>query len=153
MEPAMPRLSGPHARTVYRALGAVVVLVSVISPLFAEAVPVEEAAKFLLILAASAGSEGRVACKESDMVFQMKKHEISVDAKANVAWSFTSEQTKFYAGQGKLVVCNSRKLFGDGGCIAFERISGRLTIFIHQANLGKSGITLPESFLRNAVKI
>ena len=86
------------------------------------------------------------------MVMQLKKSEISVDAKANVAWSFTPEQTKFYAGQGKLVVCSSRKLFAEGGAIAFERINSRLTIFVHQANLGRSGVTLPDSFLRVAVK-
>ena len=51
------------------------------------------------------------------------------------------------------MVCNSRKLFPDGGAVAFERISGRLTIFVHSSNLGKSGITLPDSFLRNAVKV
>jgi hypothetical protein len=123
------------------------------TPLSAGGVTVEEAAKFLLILASSAGSEGRVACKALDMVMQLKKSEISVDAKANIAWSFTPEQTKFYSGQGKLVVCNQRKLFADGGGVAFERISGRLTIFVHQANLGRSGVSLPESFLRLAVKL
>jgi hypothetical protein len=124
----------------------------VATPLAAEGVPVEEAAKYLLILATSAGSEGRVACKELDMVIQLKKQEISVDAKANVAWAFTSAQTKFYLGEKKLVVCSSRKLFADGGAIAFERINGRLTVFYHPANLEKSGIRLPESFLRAAVK-
>ncbi|WLT33391.1 hypothetical protein [Geothrix sp. PMB-07] len=121
--------------------------------LHAEGVPVQDAAKFLLILASSAGSEGRVACKELDMVIQLKKQEISVDAKAQVAWSFTPEQTRFYAEQGKLVVCSSRKLFPEGGIIAFERIGGRLTIFVHQANLGRSGVNLPESFLKMAVKM
>ena len=148
----MLRLASPHARAVYRYLGVAMVLVSAVVPLLAEGVPVEEAAKFLLILANSAGSEGRVACRELDMVMQMKKSEISVDAKANVAWAFTPDQTRFYAGQGKLVVCSSRKLFADGGAIAFERIGGRLTIFVHQANLGRSRVALPESFLRVAVK-
>jgi len=114
---------------------------------------VEEAAKFLLILASSAGSEGRVACKEMDMAMQLKKREISVDAKANVAWAFTPEQTRFYSGQGKLVVCNSRKLFTDGAAIAFERTNGRLTVFYHPTNLERSGVRLPDSFLRGAVKI
>jgi len=120
--------------------------------LAADGVPASEAAKFLLILANSAGSEGRVACKELDMVVQLKKQEISVDAKANVAWAFTADQTAFYAGQGKLVVCSSRKLFAEGGAVAFERIAGRLTVFVHQGNLAKSGVTLPDSFLRVAVK-
>ncbi|MBI1752243.1 MAG: hypothetical protein HY014_04835 [Acidobacteria bacterium] len=119
----------------------------------AEGVPVQEAAKYLLILAASAGSEGRVACKELDMVAQLKKQEISVDAKARVAWSFTPEQTRFYAEQGKLVVCNSRKVFPEGGIIAFERVGGRLTVFVHRTNLGRSGVSLPESFLKMAVKM
>jgi hypothetical protein len=149
----MLRLSNPRARIVYRCLGAGTVIISAVVPLSAQAVPVDEAAKFLLILATSAGSEGRVACKEMDMVIQLKKQEISVDAKANVAWAFTPDQTKFYAGQGKLVVCNNRKLFGDGGAIAFERVSGRLVIFVHQGNLGRSGVTLPDAFLRNAVKM
>jgi len=136
----------------FRHVAVAALLCLVPSHLTAQGVPVDEAAKFLLILANSAGSEGRVACRELDMVMQLKKSEISVDAKANVAWSFTPEQTKFYAGQGKLVVCSSRKLFADGGAIAFERISSRLTIFVHQANLGRSGVTLPDSFLRMAVK-
>lgn len=122
-------------------------------PLRAADVPVSEAAKLLLILANSAGSEGRVACKELDMVIQLKKQDISVDAKANVAWAFTPEQTRTYAGQGKLVVCSSRKLFAEGGVIAFERINGRLTVFVHQGNLAKNAVTLPESFLRMVVKI
>ncbi|HJV48017.1 MAG TPA: hypothetical protein VJ549_01960 [Geothrix sp.] len=136
-----------------RRLGVPVLMLAAGLSVRAEGVPVPEAAKFLQILASSAGSEGRVACKELDMVMQLKKQDISVDAKANVAWSFTPDQTRFYAGQGKLVVCNNRKLFAEGGAIAFERIGGRLTVFIHQANLGRSGVTLPESFLRTAVKM
>jgi len=149
----MLRLSQPLYRQLSRYLHAAALTSLAATPLLAEGVPVEEAAKFLLILANSAGSEGRVACKELDMVMQLKKSEISVDAKANVAWSFTSDQTRSYAGPGKLVVCSSRKLFADGGAIAFERIGGRLTIFVHQANLKGSGVSLPESFLRVAVKM
>jgi len=148
----MLRRTHPHFKSACRCLGAAVMVLAAPSA-HADGVSVPEAAKFLLILAGSAGSEGRVACKELDMVFQLKKQDISVDAKANVAWSFTSEQTRFYAGQGKLVICNNRKLFVDGGAIAFERIGGRLTIFVHQVNLGRSGITLPDSFLRAAVKM
>jgi hypothetical protein len=146
-------LRQPFLHRVSRGLGASLLVALISLPLSAEGITVEEAAKFLLILASSAGSEGRVACKELDMVMQLKKSEISVDAKANIAWSFTPEQTKFYSGQGKLVVCNQRKFFADGGVVAFERISGRLTIFVHQANLGRSGVSLPESFLRMAVKM
>ncbi len=148
----MPSCPHSQIRVRFQQASVAVLLCMVPSALRAQGVPVEEAAKFLLILANSAGSEGRVACKELDMVMQLKKSEISVDAKANVAWSFTPEQTKFYAGQGKLVVCSSRKLFAEGGAIAFERINSRLTIFVHQANLGRSGVTLPDSFLRVAVK-
>jgi len=140
-------------RAVSRALGAQALVALASLPLSAEGVSVEEAAKYLLILATSAGSEGRVACKELDMVFQLKKQEISVDAKANVAWAFTPAQTRFYLGERKLVVCSSRKLFADGGAIAFERINGRLTVFYSPANLEKSGIRLPDSFLRAAVKV
>jgi hypothetical protein len=45
-----------------------------------------------------------------------------------------------------------RFLQPDGGSIAFERTNGRLTVFYHPANLERSGIHLPESFLRGAVK-
>lgn len=139
-------------RFLSHALAPSVLIFTMTLPLSAEGVSVEDAARFLLILASSAGSEGRVACKELDMAMQLKKREISVDARANVAWAFTAEQTKFFSGQGKLVVCNSRKLFMDGGSIAFERTNGRLTVFYHPANLERSGIHLPESFLRGAVK-
>jgi hypothetical protein len=135
-----------------RALAVPILMALAALPLSAEGVSVEEAAKFLLILASSAGSEGRVACKELDMVIQLKKHDISVDAKANIAWAFTPAQTKFYLEEKKLVVCSSRKLFADGGAIAFERVNGKLTIFCNLANVEKSGIHLPDSILRIAVK-
>lgn len=147
----MPRPPFP-IHVVSRTLVVLGVLGLVPLPMSAEGVPVEEAAKFLLIIAASAGSEGRVACKELDMVIQLKKQVISVDAKANVAWAFTAAQTKFYLEEKKLVVCNSRKLFADGGAIAFERHNNKLVIFYNQVNLEKSGVHLPESFLRSAVK-
>ena len=143
----------PLTHALSRALAVPALVVLATQPLSADGVSVEEAAKYLLILATSAGSEGRVACKELDMVIQLKKQEISVDAKANVAWAFSPSQTKFYLGEKKLVVCSSRKLFVDGGAIAFERINGRLTIFYNPANLVKSGIHLPDSFLRTAVKV
>ena len=146
----MPSCPHSQIRVRFQQASVAVLLCMVPSALRAQGVPVEEAAKFLLILANSAGSEGRVACKELD-IKTVAVHS-KVDAKANVAWSFTPEQTKFYAGQGKLVVCSSRKLFAEGGAIAFERINSRLTIFVHQANLGRSGVTLPDSFLRVAVK-
>lgn len=148
----MPPLSPSLHRRWLRGLRVGWLSLLPIFPISAQGVPVEEAARFLLILATSAGSEGRVACRELDMVMQLKKSEISVDAKANVAWAFTSGQTKFYAGQGKLVVCSSRRLFADGGVVAFERINGRLTVFVHQANLGRTGVNLPDSFLCMTVR-
>ena len=148
----MPRRFRPFLHQNLWAPGAPVLIAFTCLPLPAEGVSVEEAAKFLLILASSAGSEGRVACKEMDMAMQLKKREISVDAKANVAWAFNPAQTKFYLGEKKLVVCNSRKLFANGGAIAFERVNNRLVIFYNQVNLEKSGVHLPDSFLRSAVK-
>jgi hypothetical protein len=145
-------LSMSHAAFRLAGTPALVVALAPV-PLAGGEVPVEEAAKFLLILATSAGSEGRVACKELDMVIQLKKQAISVDAKAHVAWAFTAEQTRFYAAENKLVVCNHRKLLEAGGAIAFERIQGRLTVFVHPVNLGRSGVKLPDSFLRGAVKV
>lgn len=153
VETTMPRHPHLILRSFSRSVATTVLFAIVAMPLSAEGVSVEEAAKFLLILASSAGSEGRIACREMDMAMQLKKREVSVDAKANVAWAFTPEQTRFYAGQGKLVVCNNRKLFTDGGAVAFERANGRLTIFYNQANLDKSGVHLPDSILRGAVKI
>jgi hypothetical protein len=137
----------------FRLTGVPALAIALAAPLAGGDVSVEEAAKFLLILATSAGSEGRVACRELDMVIQLKKQAISVDAKASVAWAFTAEQTKFYAAESKLVVCNHRKLLEAGGAVAFERINGRLTVFVHLTNLGRSGVRLPESFLRGAVKV
>jgi hypothetical protein len=147
----MPRSRAFH-HLVSRTLVASALMSVVSLPLAADGVPLEEAARLLLILAASAGSEGRVACKELDMVIQLKKQEISVDAKANIAWAFTPAQTKFYLDEKKLVVCNSRKLFANGGAIAFERVNNRLVIFYNLANLEKSGVHLPDTFLRSAVK-
>ena len=118
----------------------------------AQGISVEEATKYLVILAASAGSEGRVACKELDMVVRLKKQGISVDAKANIAWAFSPDQAKFYAEGNKLVVCNTRKLFASGSAVAFERINGRLTVFVHKENLERTGVKLPDSFLQSAVK-
>ncbi len=55
----MLRRVQPLYRCISRGLGAAAVVVLSTLPLPAEGAPVEEAAKFLLILAHSAGSEGR----------------------------------------------------------------------------------------------
>ncbi len=51
------------------------------------------------------------------------------------------------------MVCNNRKRLGESGSVAFERVGGRLTIFVHKANLAKSGVTLPPAFLQSAVQL
>ena len=123
------------------------------SPARAEGLPVELAAKYLLIVAEAAGSTGRVACREMDMAMYLKKQGISVDAKASTAWAFTAAQARDYGAEGKFVVCNERKLLAEGGCLAFEKVSGRILVFVHQANLARSGVKLPDSILNGAVKI
>lgn len=122
------------------------------APLPAQDLGLDQVAHYLLIVAASAGSEGRVACRETDMAVELKRRGVSVDAKANVAWAFTAAQARDYGQEGKLVVCTSRALFREGGALAFERVGGRLTVFLNKANLARSGVKLPESFLRSAVQ-
>lgn len=125
---------------------------ALVAPAQAQDLGLDQVASYLLIVAASAGSEGRVACREMDMALQLKKRGVSVDARANVAWAFTGAQARDYAQEGKLVVCTRRSLFGEGGTVAFERVGGRLVVFVNKANLERSGVKLPESFLRGAVQ-
>jgi hypothetical protein len=122
-------------------------------PALAEGLPVEMAAKYLLIVAEAAGSTGRIACRETDMAIFLKKQGISVDAKASTAWAFTPAQAKAFGEEGKFVVCNSKKLLTEGGCLAFEKVGGRVTVFVHQENLKRSGVKLPDAILNGAVKI
>lgn len=147
MSPSLPRPL--HLPALLRALGVCIVAAL---PVQAQDMGMDQVANYLLIVAASAGSEGRVACREMDMAIQLKNRGVSVDAKANVAWAFSASQAHAFAQEGKLVVCTKRSLFAEGGALAFERVGGRLIVFVNKANLARSGVKLPESFLRGAVQ-
>jgi hypothetical protein len=146
------RPSHPRPPVHLRLLAPASACLALAAPARAQDLGMDQVASYLLIVAASAGSEGRVACREMDMAIQLKKRGVSVDAKANVAWAFTAPQARDYAQEGKLVICTRRSLFAEGGAIAFERVGGRLTVFVSRGNLERSGVKLPESFLRGAVQ-
>lgn len=111
-------------------------------------VPASELATFLKVISASAGAPGRVACRDLDLAFELKKSGLSPDAKSPLAWAATPDQLRDYLAEGKLVVVGDAALLKEGAGIAILREKGKPVIVVATRNLAATGVKLSDALLR-----
>lgn len=104
-------------------------------------------AKFVKILAAAAGSPGKVICKDSDVMGELEKLGVSQDAGSKVAWAKSGEVAGLKAA-GKFVICSKLDDLPKGGSIAIVEEGGKPQIYLHMGNIAASGVTLSDSVLK-----
>ncbi|MBI1752724.1 MAG: hypothetical protein HY014_15000 [Acidobacteria bacterium] len=109
--------------------------------------PAPVQAKFLKILCAAAGSPGKVACKDSDVLAELEKIGVAQDAGAKVAWGRGGE-VKTLKAAGKFVICPKLEDLPAGGSIAVVEEGGKPQIYLHMGNIAASGVTLADSVLK-----
>ncbi|HJV48564.1 MAG TPA: hypothetical protein VJ549_04735 [Geothrix sp.] len=118
-----------------------------------EPLPMEAAARHLLTIAASAGFQGRVSCRDLDMSVALKKQGISTDPRSPIAWAASRNQIEGFGADRKLILCGERALLQEGAAIALVSEGGRLVIYLNAANAAQASVPVPESILRLARRV
>jgi len=103
-------------------------------------------AKLIQILANSAASANRVACRDSEVTAALTEIGASIDATSRVSWAGSAEEVK--ALKGKLIICGKLEWLALGGSIAIVEEGGRPQIYLHMGNIAASGVTLGEGVLK-----
>ena len=115
--------------------------------------PAKIQAKFIQILANSAGTGHKVCCKDSAVMAELGSLGISNDAGAKVAWGANSDEVKALKAQGKMVICGRLDWLSVGGSIAIVEEGGKPQIYLHMGNIAASGVTLGEGVLKIGRKL
>lgn len=110
--------------------------------------PAEVQAKFIKILAASAGSPGKVACKDATLSAELGKAGVSADPASKVAWAASEAEVKALKAAGKLVICGKLDWLPTGGSIAIVEENGKPQIYLHMGNIAASGVSLSDTVLK-----
>lgn len=118
-----------------------------------DALPMEDAAKHLLTIAASAGFQGRIACRDLDMSVALKRQGISTDPRSSIAWAATAPQVELYQTDRKLILCGDKALLQQGAAIALVSEGGRLVIYLHSKHATLAAVPVPEPILKIARRI
>jgi len=122
-------------------------------PLSAGELPAEIQAKFIKILANSANTGGRVACKQASLLPELAKLGLTVDPGSKLAWASSEAEVKTLKSAGKLVVCGKLEWLPGGGAIAIVEEGGKPQIYFQVTNLAASGVTLSDAVLRVGKRI
>ena len=112
------------------------------------ALPADVSAKFVKILAASAGSAGQVACKDSAVAAELTKAGVTVNPDAKVAYAASAGEVKSYKAAGKMVICGDLNQLPLGGAIAIVEEGGKPAIYLHMGNISGSGVVLSDAVLK-----
>jgi hypothetical protein len=110
--------------------------------------PAEIQAKFVKILASSAGSAGKVVCKDSAVAGELAKQGVNHDAGSKVAWAASEGEVKSLKASGKLVICGKLEWLSQGGSVAIVEEGGKPQIYLHMGNIAASGVTLSDAVLK-----
>lgn len=110
--------------------------------------PPEVQAKFVRILANSAGSAGKVCCHDTGLRAELGKVGLAHDPAAKVAWAASEAEVKALKAAGKLVICGRLEWLAAGGSIAIVEEAGKPQVYLHMGNIAASEVPLSDAVLK-----
>jgi hypothetical protein len=110
-------------------------------------------AKFIRIIASSAGSPGKVHCKDGAVAGELGKLGVTADPASKVAWADSEGEVRALKASGKLVICGKLEWLPAGGAIAIVDEGGKPQIYLHMGNIAGSGVTLSDAVLKIGRKL
>lgn len=134
-------------------LRTVAMLSLAFSGLAAGDLPGDIQAKFIKILASSAGSAGKVGCSNAGLAGELTKVGVAADSGSKVAWASSEGEVKALKGAGKLVICGKLEWLPAGGAIAIVEEGGKPQIYLHMGHISASGVTLSDAVLKIGKKL
>ena len=126
-------------------VAGMLIMVSVVQ---AGELPKDIQAKFIKILAQSAGSPGRVVCHDPDMQAALTKVGVNSDGAAKVAWASSLTEVRSMKTMGKLVICGKQEWLTQGAAIALVEEGGKPQVILHMGHIAASGVSLSEAVLK-----
>jgi len=105
-------------------------------------------AKFVKLLASSAGSAGKISCTSPALLAELGKLGVANDASASVAWASSEAEVKALKAAGKLVICGKLDWLPSGGSIAVVEEGGKPQIYLHMGNIAASKAVVSDTVLR-----
>jgi hypothetical protein len=105
-------------------------------------------AKFIRILASSAGSAGKVNCSNPALLDELGKVGVISDPGSKIAWASAESAVKSLKAAGKLVICPKVEWLSVGGAIAVVEEDGKPQVYLHMGHISASGIVLSDSVLK-----
>ena len=106
-------------------------------------------AKFIKILANSAGSAGKVQCTNALLLVELGNVGVVHDGGSKVLWASSEGEVKGLKGKG-LVVCGNQAWLASGACVAIVEDGGKPSLIVHRANTAASGVTLSDAVMKLA---
>jgi hypothetical protein len=132
---------------------ALAVMALAFASLSAGELPGEVQAKFIKILCSSAGSAGKVVCRDLALAGELGKVGVTADPGSKVAWAGSEAEVKALKGGGKMVICGKLEWLPAGGAIAIVEEGGKPQIYLHMGNIAASGVTLSDAVLKIGKKL
>ena len=122
-------------------------------PLSAGDLPPDIKAKFIKILASSAGTPTMVGCKDSSVASELSKMGLNIDNSSKLVYAGSDGEVKAAKAAGKLIVCGNLNQLPIGGAIAIVEENGKPSIYLHMGNIAASGVTLSDAILKIGKKL
>lgn len=112
--------------------------------------PPDMAAKLVKIIATATG--GKVSCRDASMKAALESAGLTVDGDSKIVWATNPVEIKMLRSQNRLVVTGNKAFLANGASIALTEEGGKPKIFLHQANITASGVTLSDAIYKVGVK-
>jgi hypothetical protein len=120
-------------------------------PLAGGELPVPAAAKLLALISRGAGENGRITCKNAEMVAELGKIGSEVNAASRVAWATTAEEVRMFTLQRKCVVANDPKFLSAGAGVVICEDGGKPKLMLNTRAISASGVTLSDQIVKAAL--
>ena len=106
--------------------------------------PPELAAKLIKIIASSSG--GKVSCRDATMKAALEGAGVTVDGDSRIVWATNPVEIKML--RNRLVIVGKKELLGSGASIAIVEDGGKPKIYLNQAAISASGVTLSDAIYK-----
>lgn len=104
----------------------------------------EVAAKLIKIIASATG--GKISCRDSGMKAALEAAGITVDGDSKLVWATNPVEIKML--RGRLVIVGRKEFLSAGAGIALVEDGGKPKIYLNQAAITASGVTMPDAIYK-----
>jgi len=106
--------------------------------------PPDVAAKLIKIIASASG--GKVACRDATMKTALEGAGVTVDGDSKIVWATNPIEIKML--KGRLVIVGRKEFLSAGGGIALVEDGGKPKIYLNQAAIAASGVTISDAIYK-----